>query len=435
MIAEKLNVMVIGSGGREHTLVKSCLASPIVANVIAAPGNAGIAAEVTCLAIPVTDNAALVKAAVENKINFAIVGPEIPLCNGLSDELRKTGIPVYGPDRRGAEFEGSKAFTKDFLQKYSIPTAASATFKSDQLDAALKYLKSAHYPLVIKASGLAAGKGVIIEQSPQTAIQTATEMLTGKAFGESGKTILVEEFLEGEETSIMLMVSGKKYVALPASQDHKRVGEKDTGLNTGGMGAYAPASVVTPELDQIIREAIIEPSLSGIESEGIDYRGTLYIGVMLTANGPKVLEYNVRFGDPETQVLLPLLESDPVQLMWECATGTLNPSNVRIRDAYAAVIVVAAKGYPESFPKGESIRLPKELPTDTWIVHAGTRAGENDFFLSDGGRVLGVTALAKTLKEATQKAYAVCDQIEWSGKYFRRDIGWRQLARDDTQHS
>jgi phosphoribosylamine--glycine ligase len=422
----KLKVLIIGSGGREHALLKACLASPLVERAWAAPGNGGMAAEADCPPLDVEDPRACVALARQLGANFAIVGPEVPLALGAADELRAAGIPTYGPGRDGAELEASKAVCKAFLQKYGIPTAAYGTFT--EVAPALEYLASCQLPIVVKASGLAAGKGVLICESMEAAQQAVEGMLQDNLFGESGQEVVIEEFLSGQEASIMVMVSGDQYVCLPPSQDHKRVGEGDTGLNTGGMGAYAPAAVVTDAIMQVVHESVIRPTLDGFREEGIDFRGTLFIGLMINDAGePKVLEYNVRFGDPECQVLLPLCETDPVELMWACANGTLVPSEVKLKDAAAMIVVLAANGYPGAYPKGDVIRLPESMPDGVQIVHAGTRTGEDGSLLSSGGRVLGVVALAPTLEQAAEKAYAVCDAVEWENKYFRRDIGHRQL--------
>lgn len=421
-------VLVIGSGGREHAIVRACLKSPLVDNVIAAPGNGGMAKDCLCHRVDVEDIDGMLALVKSEGVDFVVVGPEAPLSIGMVDALEAAGIPAYGPRKDGAQLEASKAFTKDFLFKYHIPTAASQTFTD--YEAAREYLKERNsYPIVIKASGLAAGKGVIICEEYEKAKHAIRAMLEESAFGDSGKTVVIEDFLKGEEASITVMCCGEKYVMLPPSQDHKRMGEGDTGLNTGGMGAYAPAACVTDDLHERIVKAVLEPTLAGLKAEGIDFRGTLYIGIMITEEGPKVLEFNVRFGDPETQVLLPLLETDPVELMHACATGTLEPKAVKIKNSYAMVIVLAAKGYPEAYPKGDVISLPANR-YDAWVIHAGTKLNEKEQVVTAGGRVLGVVGTGNTLKEAADAAYALCDEVKFSSKYFRRDIGWRQLERE-----
>ena len=421
-----LKVLVIGSGGREHALLKACLASPLVETVWAAPGNGGMQAEADCHPLDVEDPAACVRLAQSLGANFAIVGPEVPLALGAADALREAGIAAYGPGREGARLESSKAACKAFLKKYAIPTAAYETFTD--VGAALAYLETAAFPIVIKASGLAAGKGVLICESLGEAEEAVRGMLEQHIFGESGQEIVIEEFLTGQEASIMVMVSGKQYICLPPSQDHKRIGEGDTGLNTGGMGAYAPAAIVDEAVMQTVHEEVIRPTLAGFSEQGIDFRGTLFVGLMIDDDGhPKVLEYNVRFGDPECQVLLPLCETDPVELMWACANGTLQPADVKLKEAAAMIVVLAAKGYPGHYPKGDLITLPENLPPGVHIIHAGTKRDEEGRLLSNGGRVLGVVAVAPTLEEASSKAYGVADAVGWENKYYRRDIGHRQL--------
>ncbi|KAF0095144.1 MAG: phosphoribosylamine--glycine ligase [Puniceicoccaceae bacterium 5H] len=430
MEASQWKVLVIGSGGREHALVKACLASPRVEKVVAAPGNAGMALEVECRPVDMEDALSVVALAMKTSADLVIVGPEAPLAAGVADTLRETGFAVYGPNKNGALLEASKAYCKEVLARYDIPTAAYARF--DDADAARDYLATASFPLVVKASGLAAGKGVIICEDKAQAEAAIQEMMVDAVFGDSGREIVIEEFLRGEEASMMVMVSGEKYVCLPVSQDHKRLGEGDTGPNTGGMGAYAPAAVVTPELQKQIEETIIRPTLAGLVQEGIDYRGTLYIGLMLTEQGPKVLEFNVRFGDPECQVLLPLCETDPVELMMACANGTLEPEQVKIKDAYAMIVVHAAEGYPASYPKGDAIELPASdaLPPEAHIIHAGVKLNAEGQIVTNGGRVLGVVAQGKSLQAAAELAYEVSAKVRWDHQFYRKDIAWRQLERE-----
>ena len=429
-----MKVLIIGSGGREHALVKSCLASPLVESVIAAPGNGGIAVETVCKPLDVNSVTAIVSLAQTENIDFVIVGPEVPLALGVVDALEKVNITAYGPNKAAAQLEASKAFTKEFLARHSIPTAEYAVFVDCQ--SALEFLEDqTTFPIVIKASGLAAGKGVIIAQNQAQAERTVREIMEEGVFGDSGQAIVIEEYLEGEEASIHAIVCGEQFVLLPASQDHKRIGEGDTGPNTGGMGAYAPATVVTPTVQGAIIKKIIEPTLKGLKKEGIVYRGTLYIGIMITDAGPKVIEFNVRFGDPETQVLLPLIETDPVELLYTCAKGTLVPTTVKVRSEYAMVVVQAAKGYPATYPKGEVITLPTAIPPKGMIFHAGTKQNESSEIVTNGGRVLGVTALGDTLRAAADSAYALCKQIRFNSCYYRYDIGHRQLNRTDLVHS
>jgi len=421
------SVLVVGSGGREHALVKACLASPGRPRVIAAPGNGGIALEAPCFAVRAEDTAAIVALAKQEQIEFAIVGPEVPLSLGLVDALVAAGIPAYGPKRDGARLEASKVYTKELLLKYRIPTAPAAAFS--EVAPALDYLRSRPVPIVVKADGLAAGKGVIIAQTVAEAGSAVRDMLEGGLFGDSGRRVLIEDCLFGEETSIHLVVSARDYLLLPIAQDHKRAGDNDTGPNTGGMGAYSPAEVVTPELLARIDREICRPSVDAIAAEGIDFRGTLFIGLMLTAAGPQVLEYNTRFGDPETQVILPRLATDPLALMWAATHGRLQEIKLEVRPDYAVCVVVAARGYPGRYPKGEAITLPPVLPPETWVIHAGTALDDRQQLVSAGGRVLGICARAGSLRVAADRAYAACADLQFASKYFRHDIGGRQLNR------
>ena len=424
----KLDVLILGSGGREHALLKACLRSPRVAHVRVAPGNGGMALEAECLEVDVNNSAAVLELVRQTGTNFVIVGPEVPLAAGVVDILEDSGIPAYGPRAAGARLEASKAFTKDFLFRHKIPTAASATF--DALAPALAYVRQQPVPIVIKASGLAAGKGVVIALTHAEAEAALRDMMESKIFGASGDEVVIEEFMQGEEASIMLMVCGEDYLMLPPSQDHKRVGEGDTGLNTGGMGAYAPTTVVTAEVERRLREEIIVPTLRGLKADGIDYRGTLYVGIMVTSIGPRVVEFNVRFGDPECQVLMPSLETDPVQIMEDIALRRFKASAVKLRPGATIIVVLAAGGYPGEIRKGDVISLPTQLPEGVDIVHGGTKRLPGGQVVTTGGRVLGVVAHGKTLAEAAERAYSVVPQIHFEGCHYRRDIGYRQLRRD-----
>jgi phosphoribosylamine--glycine ligase len=421
------SILVVGSGGREHALVRALLASPAKPRVICAPGNAGIAEDVTCIPVAADDIETMVVLAQRETIDFVVVGPEVPLSLGLADKLREAGIPVYGPNADGARLEASKIFTKQLLLKHRIPTAPAGFFR--EVPPALEYLRSRSVPIVIKADGLAAGKGVVVAQTLAEAEAAVRDMLEAGRFGRSGREILIEDCLFGEETSLLVVVSGRDYVILPTSQDHKRIGDGDTGPNTGGMGTYSPAEVVTPALLEEIERTIVLPSVQAIAAEGIAFRGTLFIGIMLTPDGPSVLEFNTRFGDPETQVVLPRLTTDVLTLLWAAATGTLAGTKLDVKPEHAICVVVAAKGYPDSYAKGDVVTLPERLPPKVAIIHAGTARNTAGNLVTHGGRVLGVTALGPTLRAAAESAYAVCDAIECTTKYYRRDIGARQLNR------
>ena len=424
------SLLVVGSGGREHTLVRALLASPAAPRVICAPGNAGIAEEAPCFPIAADDIPGLVALVQRENITFVVVGPEVPLSLGLADRLRALGIPVYGPGADGARLEASKIVTKEILLKHRIPTAPAAFFNA--IEPALAYLRTRSIPIVVKADGLAAGKGVVVAQSLAEAEAAVREMLAGDKFGAAGRQLLIEDCLFGEETSILVVVSGRDYVILPTSQDHKRIGDGDTGPNTGGMGTYSPAEVVTPALLARIEDEIVRPSVDAIAAEGIAFCGTLFIGIMLTPTGPSVIEYNTRFGDPETQVVLPRLATDLLELLWAAATDRLSAVGpLAVKTDYAVCVVIAARGYPDAYTKGDVITLPAPaaLPPATTIYHAGTARNAAGQLVTHGGRVLGVTALAPSLRAAADRAYAACDQVQCATKYFRRDIGARQLNR------
>ena len=423
---KNLKILIIGSGGREHTIAKECAKSSRVNEVIITPGNGGIAKEFTTFSVSVENNRGLVSLAQDEKVDLVVVGPEVPLCNGVVDDLNEVGILAYGPDAAGARLEGSKAYTKDFLTKYSIPTASYGNFS--EVEPALQYLEKCDLPVVVKASGLAAGKGVLICENIVSARDAVEEMLSGESFGDSGKEVVIEEFLNGEEASLHLICSGESYIAMPMSQDHKKVGDGDTGLNTGGMGAYAPTSLVTSEMLSKYEQEIVRPTLAGLKAEGVDFRGTLYIGLMLTVNGPKVLEFNVRFGDPETQVILPLLADDLVDLLLMSARGEKMPESVAFKNESAMVVVLASNGYPGPYTQGEIITEPEQSLAGSMLIHAGTKA-ENGEIVSAGGRVLGAVGIGSTLLEAKKKAYELADAVHFESKYFRSDIGHREFSR------
>ncbi len=427
------SILVVGSGGREHALVHALRRSPSQPRVLAAPGNAGIADDVPCLTVAVDNIRGLVELVQREAIDFVVVGPEVPLSLGLVDALEAAGVPAYGPKADGARLEASKIYTKEILQKYRIPTADAAFF--EDADAAIAYLRARPAPIVVKADGLAAGKGVVVASSHDEAAAAVQALLALHSRPEPSAPparILIEDCLVGEETSLLVVVSGRDYVILPTSQDHKRVGDNDTGPNTGGMGTYSPAEVVTPDLLARIDREIVRPSVDAIAAEGIDFRGTLFIGIMLTADGPKVLEYNTRFGDPETQVVLPRLRTDVVSLLWAAAHGQLAEVSLDVRPEHALCVVIAARGYPDRYPKGDVIQIPDPLPPEVTVYHAGTARSPAGELVTHGGRVLGVTALGPTLPAAAHSAYATCERITCASKYFRRDIGARQLRRESV---
>ena len=427
MNEKNLNILVLGSGGREHTLAKICSQSPLVNEVLVAPGNGGIEQEFRVLPVAVEDNESILNIAKEEEVDFVVVGPEVPLCNGVVDALNEAGVLAYGPDASCARLEGSKAFSKDFLARHNIPTAEYGNFF--EVETALEYLQSCSLPVVVKASGLAAGKGVIICNSKEEAETEIHDMLSGNRFGASGSEVVIEEFLEGEEASLHLICSGENYVTLPMSQDHKKVGEGDTGPNTGGMGAYAPTSLVSPSMLAEYEESIVRPTLAGLKSEGMEFRGTLYIGLMLTKSGPKVLEFNVRFGDPETQVILPLVDQDLVPVLISSAKGEPLPDQLKIKQEFALVVVLASEGYPGNYPKGDTITPPSPLPPCTLLIHAGTASRPDGSVVSSGGRVLGAVGTGKSLQDARNSAYELCKSVAFSSKYYRKDIGHREFSR------
>ncbi len=422
-----MNILVIGSGGREHALCWAIAPSPLVENLYCAPGNAGIAKEATCLPVDPLDFDAIVKTCRDRKIDLVVVGPEQPLVAGLVDRLQSEGIRAFGPRASAAILEGSKGFTKDLCAKYGIPTAAYGRF-SDGV-AAKGFIRRTGLPIVIKADGLAAGKGVVIAQSFQEADAAVDEMLGGR-FGNASESLVIEEFLEGEEASYFALCDGLDVLPLTSAQDHKRVGDGDIGPNTGGMGAYSPAPVVDADMEARILSTIIKPTVAAMAAEGRPFAGVLYAGLMITKDGPKLIEYNARFGDPECQVLMPRVFGDIVPVLDACANRQLRHVGIRWKDEIALCVVMAAKGYPGDVEKGSEIRGLDSAPAnaDTVIFHAGTKM-EGGKVTANGGRVLGITALGADVAAAQKAAYAAVDRIDWPGGFCRRDIGWRAIGR------
>lgn len=419
-----MKIVVVGSGGREHAIALQLARSPKVSEVISAPGNPGMSRLGRCWAgVSKSNFSEFVQRCSEESVAHVVIGPEAPLVDGLADMLRAAGIPCFGPAAKGAMLEGSKAFAKDFMQRHQIPTALSSTVDhEDQIAAALETLPER---VVVKASGLAAGKGVILCDDHLQAAEVARGMLNGDLFGESGKTVVIEEMMEGPEVSILAVVNGKDALLLPPAQDHKPLGDGNTGPNTGGMGAFCPGNFTTSEDLDLVRKSIVEPSLEGLIKDGIDYSGVLYVGIMWTADGPRVLEYNCRLGDPETQPVLLRLKSDFVDLLEATSTGSLASANIQWDPRSALCLVLASEGYPDNPTKGQTIsgELFSEIDDDVQVFHAGTRFNENDEVVVSGGRVLGVTALGDDLEDARNKAYARADQIHFPGKILRSDIG------------
>tara|TARA_B100000287_G_C20622498_1_gene776497 strand:- start:180 stop:1469 length:1290 start_codon:yes stop_codon:yes gene_type:complete len=426
-----MKILVIGSGGREHALAWKALQSPLVDKVFVAPGNAGTAIEdgLENVDIDVMDFDGLQKFAEDNSIGLTIVGPEAPLVGGVVNQFEAAGLKIFGPSKGAAQLEGSKAFTKDFLARQKIPTAEYQNFT--EVEPALAYLQEKGAPIVVKADGLAAGKGVIVAETLEQAEDAVKDMLSGNAFGEAGCRVVIEEFLTGEEASFIVMVDGKNVLPMATSQDHKRVGDKDTGPNTGGMGAYSPAPVVTQEIhDRIMRE-VIYPTVEGMAAEGNDYTGFLYAGLMIDASGaPKVIEYNCRFGDPETQPIMLRMQSDLVAHCLAALEGKLDSETTQWDPRASLGVVLAAGGYPADYAKGDVIFLPDNDGTDRKIFHAGTQLNSEGQVVTAGGRVLCATALGNSVSEAQAQAYELVKQVSWKGMFCRSDIGYRAIERE-----
>jgi len=422
-----MRILLVGSGGREHALAWAIAASPLCDRLVAAPGNPGIAELATCMPINASELDRLVAFAQAERIDFAVVGPEAPLVAGLADRLESAGIAAFGPSAAAAALEGSKGFTKDLCAKYGIPTAAYRRF--NDATAAKEYARERPPPIVVKADGLAAGKGVTIAATADEACAAIDDAILGGRFGTAGAEVVIEDFLRGEEASVFALVDGRHSLLLASAQDHKRVGDGDTGPNTGGMGAYSPAPCVTPEIEARIRREIIDPTVAAMAREGRPFKGVLYAGLMLTTEGPKLIEYNVRFGDPEAQVLIPRLKSDLLPALIAARDGVLDGFDLRWREEAALCVVLAARGYPEDPQRGSEIRGldgAQSAAPEVIIFHAGTKRTDGRL-LADGGRVLNVVALGADLVEAQRRAYAAVDRIDWPEGFCRRDIGWRAL--------
>jgi len=425
-----MNVLLIGSGGREHALAWKLSASPLLAKLYCAPGNGGIAEVAECIPLAVADHTAVIRFCTDNAIDLVIVGPEAPLVAGLVDDLTTAGIKCFGPTQAAAQLEGSKGFTKDLCAEFNIPTAAYGRFTD--AESAKAYAAEQKLPVVIKADGLAAGKGVTIAETHAEA-DAAIEACFAGAFGKAGSEVVVEEFLEGEEASFFALCDGKTALALATAQDHKRVGDGDTGPNTGGMGAYSPAPVITPAIFTRIMDEIIRPTVDAMAKRGTPFTGVLFAGLMITPDGPKLIEYNVRFGDPETQVLMLRLKSDLLPALLACADGVLDRLDLRWSDDAALTVVMAANGYPGSPEVGSEIKgIDAAAAVEgVEIFHAGTRR-DGDRLLAHGGRVLNVSAVGATVAEAQARAYEAAARIDWPGGFFRRDIGWRAVEREKS---
>ena len=423
-----MNILLLGSGGREHALAWKMAASPLIGRLYCAPGNAGIAQEAECVALDIADHRAVIAFCKSNKIEFVVVGPEAPLVAGIVDDLEAAGIKTFGPSRLAARLEGSKGFTKDLCRANNIPTAAYERFTAAA--PAKDYLRRCGAPIVVKADGLAAGKGVVVAQTLAEA-EAAVDMMFGGSLGAAGAEVVIEEFLVGEEASFFALCDGETAIPLASAQDHKRVGDGDTGPNTGGMGAYSPAPVMTPEITQRTMDEIIRPTLRAMKAMGAPYKGTLFAGLMITKDGPKLIEYNARFGDPETQVLMLRLMSDLVPALVASRDGQLKTFDLRWYPDAALTVVMAAKGYPGNYGRGsviEGIDAAAEIE-GVEIFHAGTKA-DGGRILANGGRVLNVSARGKTVGEAQRRAYAAIDRIKWPEGFCRRDIGWQAVKRE-----
>ena len=426
-----MKLLVVGGGGREHAIIRSLKKNPAVEVIYAAPGNGGMAADAVCTGIGATDIEKIVAFALDNAIDYAVVAPDDPLVLGCVDALNEKGIPCFGPRANAAIIEGSKVFSKNLMKKYGIPTASYEVFNDPAK--ALEYLKTASFPIVIKADGLALGKGVLIPQNLVEAEDAVKTIMEDKAFGDSGNEIVIEEFLTGPEVSVLAFTDGTAIRPMVSSMDHKRAGDNDTGLNTGGMGTVAPNPYYTADVAQVCMDTIFLPTLAAMRAEGCPFKGCLYFGLMITPQGPKVIEYNCRFGDPETQVVLPLLKTDLLTVMQAVENETLADLEVEWSDGAAACVILASGGYPSHYEKGKVMSFPASTPANVTIYHAGDKLDGEGRLVTSGGRVLGITAMAPTLKEALADAYAAAETVNFDGKYMRHDIGRRALAAMEEQ--
>ena len=417
-----MKLLVVGGGGREHAIIRSLKKNPSVTEIFACPGNGGIATDATCVPIGATDIEKIVEFAVANAIDYAVVAPDDPLVLGCVDALEEKGIACFGPRANAAIIEGSKVFSKNLMKKYGIPTAEYEVF--EDMTAALDYLETAPIPTVIKADGLALGKGVIIAQTREEAKQAVVDMMEGGIFGKSGSRVVIEEFLTGPEVSVLAFTDGKVVKPMVSSMDHKRIGDNDTGLNTGGMGTVAPNPYYTAEIAQECMKTIFLPTINAMNAENRTFKGCLYFGLMLTPKGPKVIEYNCRFGDPETQVVLPLLESDLLTVMQATTNGTLAETEVKFADKHACCVILASSGYPTAYKKGFEMTFTPEALAATYVAGGALKDGK---LVTSGGRVTGTTAIASSLEEAIQEAYRLSDGVKFEGAYRRSDIGQRAL--------
>ena len=417
-----MKVMVVGGGGREHTIIKKIKENKNVTEIFALPGNGGMKDDAVCTGIGAKDIDAITKFAVDNNIDFAIVAPDDPLVLGAVDALTEKGIPCFGPSKAAAIIEGSKAFSKELMKKYGIPTATYEIFNDEQK--AIDYLKTQKFPIVIKADGLALGKGVIIAQNFGEAVDAVKSMMSDKVFGASGDNVVIEEFLVGPEVSVLAFTDGKTVVPMVSSMDHKRAKDNDEGLNTGGMGTIAPNPYYTEDVASVCKEKIFLPTINAMNAEGRTFKGCLYFGLMITENGPKVIEYNCRFGDPETQVVLPLLESDLLTVMQAVTNETLSEVEVKFSDKSACCVIMASDGYPSAYGKGYEIDIPSQVESSVFVAGASLKDGK---LVTSGGRVLGVTAVENNLQTAVKSAYEKVEKITFENAYYRKDIGQRAL--------